>query len=57
MRHTRARHEKLRQERLDAYSTCADTLINYRRCLVHPWFCEHEQPPPVDPDAVRILAS
>ncbi|MGW4981871.1 hypothetical protein [Streptomyces mirabilis] len=40
MRHTRARHEKLRQERLDAYSTYAGMLINYRRRLVHLWFHE-----------------
>ncbi|MFD8504282.1 hypothetical protein ACFV2L_16375 [Streptomyces sp. NPDC059687] len=50
------RREKLRQERLDAYSAYAGALVNYRRCLVHLWFCEHEQPPPEDPDAVRIRA-
>ncbi|MER5662633.1 hypothetical protein [Streptomyces mirabilis] len=54
--HQFARREKLRQERLDAYSIYAGALINYRRCLVHLWFCEHEQPPPEDPDAVRIRA-
>ncbi|WP_406457889.1 hypothetical protein OH768_27310 [Streptomyces sp. NBC_01622] len=54
--HQFARREKLRQERLDAYSVYAGALINYRRCLVHLWFCEHEQPPPEDPDAVRIRA-
>ncbi|MCZ1000354.1 hypothetical protein ACIQWL_10135 [Streptomyces mirabilis] len=54
--HQFARREKLRQERLDAYSIYAGTLINYRRCLVHLWFCEHEQPPPEDPDSVRIRA-
>jgi hypothetical protein len=31
-------------------------LVNYRRCLVHLWFCGHEQPPPEDPDTVRIRA-
>ncbi|MFJ3660350.1 hypothetical protein ACIPPM_07760 [Streptomyces sp. NPDC090119] len=50
------RREKLRQERLDAYSAYAGALVNYRRCLVHLWFCQHEQPPPEDPDAVRIRA-
>lgn len=50
------RREKLRQERLDAYSAYAGALVNYRRCLVHLWFCEHEQPPPEDPDTVRIRA-
>ncbi|GHH82861.1 hypothetical protein [Streptomyces capitiformicae] len=54
--HEFTRREKLRQERLDAYSAYAGALINYRRCLVHLWFCEHEQPPPEDPDAVRIRA-
>ncbi|MEU1449978.1 MULTISPECIES: hypothetical protein [Streptomyces] len=54
--HQFARREKLRQERLDAYSIYAGALINYRRCLVHLWFCEHEQPPPEDPDSVRIRA-
>jgi hypothetical protein len=50
------RREKLRQERIDAYSVYAGALVNYRRCLVHLWFCENEQPPPEDPDAVRIRA-
>ncbi|WP_062651455.1 hypothetical protein [Streptomyces maremycinicus] len=54
--HQLTRREKLRQERLDAYSSYAGALINYRRCLVHLWFCEHEQSPPEDPDAVRIRA-
>ncbi|UXX94384.1 hypothetical protein N7U49_24055 [Streptomyces sp. AD2-2] len=54
--HEFARSERLRQERLDAYSVYAGALLNYRRCLVHLWFCEHEQPPPEDADAVRIRA-
>jgi hypothetical protein len=33
--HQFTRHERLRQERLDAYSAYAGALINYRRCLVH----------------------
>ena len=52
--HEFTREEKLRQERLDAYSAYAGALINYRRCLVHLWFCLHEQPPPEDADAVRM---
>ncbi|MER6157277.1 hypothetical protein ABT147_17315 [Streptomyces sp. NPDC001868] len=52
--HELARREKVRQERLDAYSVYAGALINYRRSLVHLWFCEHEQPPPEDPDTVRV---
>ncbi|MFJ9749553.1 hypothetical protein [Streptomyces chartreusis] len=54
--HQFTRQEKLRQERLDAFSAYAGALVNYRRCLVHLWFCEHEQPPPEDPDTVRIRA-
>ncbi|MET9119451.1 hypothetical protein ABZX38_35385 [Streptomyces longwoodensis] len=54
--HQFARREKLRQERLDACSAYAGALVNYRRCLIHLWFCEHEQPPPEEPDAVRIRA-
>ncbi|MFC7306303.1 hypothetical protein ACFQVC_19025 [Streptomyces monticola] len=38
-----ARREKMRQERLDAYSAYAGSLVNYRRSLVHRWFFEHEQ--------------
>ncbi|GHD35611.1 hypothetical protein [Streptomyces galbus] len=54
--HHLARRETLRQERLDAYSAYAGALVNYRRCLIHLWFCGQEQPPPEDPDAVRIRA-
>ncbi|MFF7394116.1 hypothetical protein ACFZAE_37455 [Streptomyces scabiei] len=54
--HEFTRREKLRQERLDAYSVYAGALLNYRRSLVHLWFCEHEQPPPEDPDTVRVRA-
>lgn len=54
--HQFARAERLRQERLDAYSAYAGSLINYRRCLVHLWFCLHEQPSPEDPEDVRIRA-
>ncbi|MER6097336.1 hypothetical protein ABT154_16050 [Streptomyces sp. NPDC001728] len=51
-----ARGETLRQERLDAYTAYAGALVNYRRCLVHLWFCERESPPPEGPDTVRIRA-
>ncbi|WDM15592.1 hypothetical protein J3S85_31295 [Streptomyces lavenduligriseus] len=54
--HQFTRRESLRQERLEAYSAYAGALVNYRRCLVHLWFCEREQPPPEDPDTVRIRA-
>ncbi|MEU6470699.1 hypothetical protein ABZ927_22970 [Streptomyces massasporeus] len=54
MSHQFTRREKLRQERLDAYSAYAGSLVNYRRCLVHLWFCEHAQPSPEDPETVRV---
>ncbi|MFK0172498.1 hypothetical protein ACIQU5_27240 [Streptomyces sp. NPDC090306] len=54
--HQLGTRERLRQERLDACSAYAGALVNYRRCLVHLWFCENEEPPPEDPDAVRIRA-
>jgi hypothetical protein len=54
--HQFTRYERLRQERLDAYSAYAGALINYRRCLIHLWFCEHEQPPHEDPGVVRVRA-
>ncbi|MFG3256362.1 hypothetical protein [Streptomyces sp. NPDC048172] len=48
------RTERLRQERLDAYSAYAGTLLNFRRAAVHRWMCEHKDPPPADPDAARV---
>lgn len=54
--HRFTRRESLRQERLEACSAYAGALVNYRRCLVHLWFCEHEQPPPEDPGTVRVRA-
>ncbi|MGW7049604.1 hypothetical protein ACWGDT_44550 [Streptomyces avermitilis] len=54
--HQFTRHERLRQEQLDAYCAYAGALINYRRCLVHLWFCEREQPPHEDPGVVRVRA-
>lgn len=54
--HQFTREERLRQERLDAYAAYAAALIDYRRCLVHLWFCRHEQPPPEAPEAVRMRA-
>ncbi|MFF7774485.1 hypothetical protein ACFZCG_08625 [Streptomyces tanashiensis] len=54
--HEFTRGEKLRQERLDAYTVYAGALVNYRRCLIHLWFCAHESPPPEPPDGVRVRA-
>ncbi|MEU7647422.1 MULTISPECIES: hypothetical protein [Streptomyces] len=36
------RNEKLRQERIDAYSAYAGALVNYRRVLVDRWFSREE---------------
>ncbi|WP_326686838.1 hypothetical protein OIE63_06570 [Streptomyces sp. NBC_01795] len=48
-----ARRERLRQERLEVFGRYASALLNYRRALVHRWFCEHEDPPPADPGEAR----
>ncbi|WP_228080918.1 hypothetical protein [Streptomyces profundus] len=48
-----AREERLREERLDAYTAYAAALVNYRRALVHRWFCLNEDPPPGDPVEAR----
>ncbi|MGW9133260.1 hypothetical protein [Streptomyces sp. NPDC055681] len=50
--HEFTRGEKLRQERLDAYTAYAAALVNYRRCLVHLWICSHEQRPE-DPEVLK----
>ncbi|WP_405490460.1 hypothetical protein [Streptomyces sp. NBC_00096] len=42
--HEFTRSEKLRQERLDAYTSYAGALVNFRRTLVHLWFCTYAQP-------------
>jgi hypothetical protein len=52
--HRFTRDERLRQERLDAYCSYAGVLVDYRRSLVHLWFCRHEVPPPEDESQVRI---
>ncbi|MGA4849564.1 hypothetical protein ACOBQB_26135 [Streptomyces sp. G5(2025)] len=36
------RGERLRQERIDAYSAYAGALVNYRRVLMDRWFSRHE---------------
>ncbi|MFI6053881.1 hypothetical protein ACIBCO_27795 [Streptomyces violascens] len=52
--HRFTRGERLRQERLDAYSAYAGALLNYRRVLVHLWFCSYEEPPRDDVGEVRM---
>jgi hypothetical protein len=39
---TFTRVERVRQERIDAFSTYAGALLNYRRVLVFRWFVIHE---------------
>ncbi|MFE2286769.1 hypothetical protein ACFXDJ_21690 [Streptomyces sp. NPDC059443] len=53
--HEFTRSEKLRQERLDAYTSYAGALVNFRRTLVHLWFCTYQEPygQYEDPAAVR----
>ncbi|MFJ3641321.1 hypothetical protein ACIPRD_16385 [Streptomyces sp. NPDC090108] len=48
-----ARDERLRQERLEAYSAYGSAVLDLRSCLIHLWYCKHEQPPSEDPEAVR----
>ncbi|REK84745.1 hypothetical protein DY245_41695 [Streptomyces inhibens] len=38
-----ARAERLRQERIDAYSAYAGALLDYRRVVVHRWFVLNEE--------------
>ncbi|MFC9591576.1 hypothetical protein [Streptomyces sp. NPDC056944] len=54
--HEFTRGEKLRQERLDAYTAYAGALVNYRRSLIHLWFCQNEPHPPESPDEVQVRA-
>ncbi|MFF8645179.1 hypothetical protein [Streptomyces sp. NPDC015345] len=45
------RGEKLRQERIDAYSAYAGALVNYRRTLIDRWFSRHENRTPAGQDS------
>ncbi|MGW6703461.1 hypothetical protein ACWGDE_01020 [Streptomyces sp. NPDC054956] len=53
--HEFTRSEKLRQERLDAYTSYAGALVDFRRTLVHLWFSTYQQPygPYEDPVAIK----
>jgi hypothetical protein len=46
-----ARQERLRRERLDAYSGYAGLLVSFRQAMLHHWFCVHE-----DTDAEEEVA-
>jgi hypothetical protein len=48
-----SRRERLRQERLDAYGTYAGLLVEFRRAMLHHWFCEHEGTDADDEVAIR----
>ncbi|MFD9821622.1 hypothetical protein [Streptomyces violascens] len=52
--HRFTRDERLRRERLDAYSAYAGALLNYRRVLVHLWFSSYEGPRRDDVGEVRM---
>jgi hypothetical protein len=50
------RNERLRQERLDAYSMYAGALLNYRRSLIDRWCYEHEPEKSIGEDETQVLA-
>ncbi|MER7671229.1 hypothetical protein ABTY61_22565 [Kitasatospora sp. NPDC096128] len=51
-----SRQERLRQERLDTYGTYAGLLVNFRRAMLHHWFCVHEGNDADDEVALRRLS-
>ncbi|MCC9309475.1 hypothetical protein LN042_20740 [Kitasatospora sp. RB6PN24] len=48
-----ARQERLRRERLDAYSGYAGLLVTFRQAMLHHWFCVHEDTDAEDEVALR----
>jgi hypothetical protein len=48
-----ARQERLRRERLEAYSGYAGLLVTFRRAMLHHWFCVHEDVDAEDEVALR----
>jgi hypothetical protein len=47
------RDERLRQERVSAYTTYGGALVSLRRALIDRWYAVHEERGSVDPDAIR----
>lgn len=47
------RNERLRQERVRAYTTFGGALVSLRRAQIDRWYAIHEQRQSADPDAIR----
>jgi hypothetical protein len=47
------RNERLRQERVSAYTTYGGALVSLRRALIDRWYATHEEGRNADPDAIR----
>lgn len=47
------RGERLRQERVSAYTTFGGALVNLRRAHMDRWFAIHDQRDSADPEALR----
>jgi type II secretory pathway pseudopilin PulG len=47
------RGERLRQERVSAYTTYGGALVSLRRALIDRWYAAHEERRNADPDAIR----
>ncbi|MFC4627239.1 hypothetical protein ACFO6V_03270 [Promicromonospora alba] len=48
-----ARNERLRQERVSAYTTYGGALVSLRRAQIDRWYAVHEGRQHADPDAIR----
>lgn len=47
------RGERLRQERVSAYTTFGGALVSLRRAQIDRWYAVHEKRQTADPDAIR----
>ncbi|WP_275003416.1 hypothetical protein [Promicromonospora iranensis] len=47
------RNERLRQERVSAYTTYGGALVSLRRAQIDRWYAAHEERQSADPDAIR----
>lgn len=47
------RNERLRQERVSAYTTYGGALVSLRRAQIDRWYAVHEERQSADPDAIR----
>ena len=48
-----ARNERLRQERVSAYTTFGGALVSLRRAHMDRWFAAHDERKSVDPESLR----